>query len=245
MESTLQQFQGLHLAIIMDGNGRWAELRGRPRIQGHLEGSETVRTVVSEAPALGVGVLTLYAFSAQNWGRPRPEVESLMRLLERYLNDERKHCRENGVRVNVVGRRDRLNQGLLVAIRQAERYTCSCRRLHLRLAVDYSSQYTLTRAARLFSRRTSGGQRRFARCLQQAMHSNPPAPEVDLLIRTSGEKRLSDFLLWETAYAELYFTDTLWPDFSASDLREAVEDFHSRRRRFGLVTPAKSQEKVG
>ncbi len=236
MKSTLlPRFEGIHLAMIMDGNGRWARRRGWPRSKGHRRGSRTVRTVVRSAPELGIGVLTLYAFSSDNWGRPRGEVDGLMTLLERYLRDELGRCVDNGVRVNVVGRRDRLEAGLLEAVQAAEERTAACRRLHLRLAVDYSSRELLTRAARLFSLRERGGQGYFSSCLNRVMHSDPAAPAVDLLIRTSGEKRLSDFLLWECAYAELVFTETLWPDFGAAQLRQAVEEFRSRRRRFGLV----------
>ena len=234
------RYTGTHLAVIMDGNGRWARQRGWPRVQGHRQGSESVRTVVQNAPGLGIGVLTLYAFSSDNWGRPRREVQGLMSLLERYLRDELGKCRDNGVRVNVVGRRDRLGARLLSAIGEAEEATSCCCRLHLRLAVDYSSRELLTRAARRFSLREKGGQRFFSSCLNRVMHSDPEAPPVDLLIRTSGEKRLSDFLLWECAYAELFFSDTLWPDFGAAELKWVIGEFSSRRRRFGLVSPTAS-----
>ncbi len=241
MKSTLPaDFPGIHLAVIMDGNGRWARQRGWPRLRGHRQGSESVREVVRNAPGLGIGVLTLYAFSSDNWGRPRREVQSLMSLLERYLRDELGRCFDNGVRVNVVGRRDRLGTELLEAINAAEENTVGCRRLHLRLAVDYSSRDLLTRAARLFSLRDEGGQEFFSSCLNRVMYSDPEAPPVDLLIRTSGEKRLSDFLLWECAYAELFFSDTLWPDFGEDELKQALGEFRSRKRRFGLVSPSTS-----
>ncbi len=243
MKSTLLAgFPGIHLAVIMDGNGRWARQRGWARLRGHRQGSESVRKVVRSAPEMGVGVLTLYAFSSDNWGRPQREVQGLMTLLERYLREELGRCLDNGVRVNVVGRRDRLGAELMEAIGAAEAKTADCRRLHLRLAVDYSSREQLTRAARLFSLRVGGGQRHFSSCLNRVMHSDPEAPPVDLLIRTSGEQRLSDFLLWECAYAELFFSDTLWPDFGTAELKRAMGEFRSRRRRFGLVCPSTSPQ---
>ncbi len=222
----------IHAAIIMDGNGRWARARGLPRIAGHRQGASAVRSVVEAAPGLGIGVLTLFAFSADNWGRPAAEVAALMDLFERFLLRERQRCIDNGVRLNVIGRRDRLRPRIVRAIEAAETATTGGSTLHLRVAVDYSARQAIAAAAAAFS---PGGDRDFAACLQQAIHSDPPAPGVDLLIRTSGERRLSDFLLWECAYAELYFTERLWPDFTASDLAAAVDDFRARERRFGRV----------
>jgi undecaprenyl diphosphate synthase len=221
-----------HVAIIMDGNGRWARARGLPRVAGHRQGASAVRRVVEAAPGLGIGTLTLFAFSADNWRRPASEVAALMDLFERFLVRERERCIDNGVRLNVIGRRDRLRRRILRAIEAAEAATATGSTLNLRVAVDYSARQAIEAAADSFS---VGGDLDFAGCLQRASHSDPPAPEVDLLIRTSGEQRLSDFLLWECAYAELYFTERLWPDFTASDLAAAVDAFQARERRFGRV----------
>jgi undecaprenyl diphosphate synthase len=222
-----------HVAIIMDGNGRWARARGLPRIAGHREGAKAVRRVVEAAPGLGIHTLTLYAFSSDNWRRPASEVQALMGLLERYLERESERCRQHGVRINVIGRRDRLPPAVLRAVRAAEKATAAASKLQLRLAVDYSARHAIAAAARLARRvRTVDGET-FGRLLGRAIHSDPPAPDVDLLIRTSGEQRLSDFLLWEVAYAELVFTPRLWPDFDAAELGRAMEEFHRRERRFG------------
>ncbi len=211
----------LHVAIIMDGNGRWATCRGLPRVVGHRAGAKAVRRTVESAPGLGVTALTLYAFSSDNWQRPAPEVTGLMGLLSRYLRKEAPELADNGVKLEVVGRRDRLSGGLVADIERAQSITAAGTRLHLRVAVDYSGRDAI--------RRTLAGQ-------QSAL-----LPDVDLLIRTGREKRLSDFLLWECAYAELWFTDVLWPDFAAADLRAAIDDFRTRHRRFGAVDPARLQ----
>ncbi len=223
----------LHVAIIMDGNGRWAKARGLPRSAGHRAGAKAVRRTVEKAPELGITTLTLYAFSADNWHRPAAEVATLMELFERYLVKEAEHCRENGVQIGVIGRRDRLPASVVRAIDAAERITSGCRRLHLRIAVDYSARQAIVdTASRLAGPATADG---FARQLNRTVHSEASAPDVDLLIRTSGEQRLSDFLLWECAYAELYFTPRLWPDFDGDDLAAAVADFRRRERRFGRL----------
>jgi undecaprenyl diphosphate synthase len=231
--------ESLHVAIIMDGNGRWAEARGAARTAGHRAGAEAVRRVVRAAPASGIGTLTLYAFSADNWGRPPREVSLLMRLLGRFLVAETDELVKNDVRLNVVGRRDRLPSPLCAAIEAAEAKTCAGRALQLRLAVDYSSREAIMRAAKVLNserRSTSMVTREeFASLLGRAVHDSLPARDVDLLIRTGGEQRVSDFLLWESAYAELYFTRRMWPDFTADDLRAAVAEFHARERRFGCV----------
>jgi len=213
----------LHTGIIMDGNGRWALARGLPRVMGHRAGVEAANRVVEAAPAAGVGVLTLFAFSSDNWSRPKPEVDALMRLMGAYLERETPRCVANGVRVNVIGRRDRLDANLCAGIAQAEAVTAGGERLWLRIAVDYSGRDAILAAAR--------GLRELSReALEGAM-----GPPVDLLIRTGGERRLSDFLLWESAYAELVFSRTMWPDFGPLDLAAAVRDFRSRERRFGAV----------
>ena len=223
MQSALDR--PLHLAIIMDGNGRWAQRRGLPRVAGHRAGASTVREVVRAAPDLGVDVLTLFAFSSDNWQRPEREVRSLMKLFERYLDQELSELQASGVQLEVIGRRDRLESKLISAIERAESGTLGGGRLRLRLAVDYSARYEIEK--RLGPR-----------------HSTAPAgnaPDVDLLVRTSGEQRLSDFLLWESAYAELFFTPTLWPDFSATELAAIVDDFAHRDRRFGRVVEGAQQ----
>ena len=222
----------LHVAIIMDGNGRWAVSRGRPRTAGHAAGVEAVRRVVEAAADLGVGTLTLFAFSSDNWRRPDVEVRALMRLFRSYLTAEAGKCAENGVRITVIGRRDRLSPGLVRVIEEAEAMTAHANRALLRIAVDYSARDAILRAAARLQGEPS--REDFARLLADP-HEGRPVPDVDLLIRTGGEKRLSDFLLWECAYAELVFTDRMWPDFGAADLADAVRDFHRRERRFGTV----------
>jgi undecaprenyl diphosphate synthase len=226
---------GLHVAIIMDGNGRWASARGWPRPAGHRAGARAVRRVVEAAPDTGVRTLTLYAFSSDNWQRPSAEVELLMRLFRHYLRTETARCLKNGVRLSVIGRRDRLAPQLQKAIAEAEAATVGGKTLHLRLAVDYSARDAIVRAAR----RLAGadvGRSEFARLLSDG--GTEPVPDVDLLIRTGGEQRLSDFLLWECAYAELVFTKKMWPEFTAADLHEAIEEFRRRDRRFGRVAEA-------
>jgi undecaprenyl diphosphate synthase len=224
------------VAIIMDGNGRWAEKRGWPREAGHRAGADAVRRVVEAAPKLGVRALTLYAFSSDNWKRPAREVSALMRLFRVYLAREAGRCAENGVRVSVIGRRDRLPPLLLPLIEDAERKTAAGLNLHLRLAVDYSARDAILRAAARVPRSRTLTREEFGRLLGEAA----PAPDVDLLIRSGGEQRLSDFLLWECAYAELHFTPCMWPDFMAADLEAALEDYHCRQRRFGAVPVVKA-----
>jgi undecaprenyl diphosphate synthase len=218
----------LHVAIIMDGNGRWANARGLPRIAGHRTGAEAVRRTIEAAPGLGVSVLTLYAFSADNWRRPAREVSALMKLLGHYLVRETNRCLENGVRLEAIGRRDRLPAALVSLLEDAERRTAHGSKLHLRLAIDYSSRQAILEAVR---RNPSITEESFSKSL---------GPDVDLLIRTSGEQRLSDFLLWECAYAEMIFTRRMWPEFSEDDLAGAIAEFHRRDRRFGAVAAEKT-----
>lgn len=226
----------LHVAIIMDGNGRWATSRTLPRTAGHHAGVRTARNVVESAVRAGVGTLTLYAFSSDNWSRPLPEVSGLMRLFRRSLIVESKRCLENGVRLSIVGRRDRLPAGLRQTILQAEAITAGGRNLHLRVAVDYSSRDAILRAAGMAKDLTAPLTReRFAQLLADVDHDPAPVRDVDLLIRTGGEQRLSDFLLWECAYAELVFSPTMWPDFEERDLVQAIGEFEARERRFGRV----------
>lgn len=224
----------MHVAIIMDGNGRWAVKRGLPRPAGHRAGAETVRRIVEAAVASQVSVLTLYAFSADNWLRPRREVSALMKLMKRYLVSERLRCIENGIRVNVIGRRDRLAPELVRSIEDLERITAGGDRLLLRLAVDYSSRQLLLRAAREAGQASSFEE--FERHIAAVSHSVPGVPGVDLLIRTGGEQRLSDFLLWECAYAELVFSDTYWPDYTEAEFRAALDEYSRRDRRFGQLS---------
>ncbi|MBD8906099.1 di-trans,poly-cis-decaprenylcistransferase [Methylorubrum zatmanii] len=222
--------QGLHAAIIMDGNGRWASARGLPRGAGHRAGVKTIQRVAEVAPDLGIGTLTLYAFSSDNWRRPAEEVGGLMRLLRAYLRGETERLARTGTRLSVIGRRDRLPAGIPEAIARAEAATAAGDRLHLRIAVDYSSRDAiLAAAARL------GPEGLSREGLSGALGADG---DVDLLIRTGGEKRLSDFLLWEAAYAELHFTDRMWPDFGTADLATAIADFSARDRRFGGLNVA-------
>lgn len=199
----------MHLAIILDGNGRWARAQGWPRLAGHRAGMEAVRRVVESAPSYGVSTLSLYAFSADNWKRPPEEVAGLMQLLGRFLDREVTALAGKGVRLEFIGRRDRLPASLAAAMDAAERQTRAGRRLHLRIAVDYSGR--------------------------ESIRAGHVGPDVDLLIRTGGEQRLSDFLLWECAYAELLFLPKAWPDFTAADLASAMQTFHQRDRRYGAI----------
>lgn len=217
----------LHVAIIMDGNGRWAVARGLPRAAGHSAGAETLRRIVEAAPVCGIGALTVYAFSSDNWKRPRLEIDSLMSLLGCYLDSETPRCIESGVRMSIIGRRDRLPDSLRASIDEAERATFLCNRLHLRLAIDYSARDAILDA----SHRTQGV-RMTREAFGELLGESRP---VDILIRTGGEQRLSDFLLWECAYAELIFSNRMWPDFRPYDLEQAVGQFARRERRFGAI----------
>ena len=235
MTSTLRSIHGLHVAVIMDGNGRWATARGMPRTAGHRAGAEAVRRVTEAAPGLGITTLTLFAFSGDNWRRPQDEVHALFALFEEHLRGELGRCLANGVRLTVIGRRDRLPLTLRAAIAAAERATAQGSTLDLRLAVDYSARHSILQAAQRSRRGPALTPERFAECLGTATHMGGASPDVDLLIRSGGERRLSDFLLWECVYAELFFTDRLWPEFGAPDLAGAVEDFCRRERRFGAI----------
>ncbi len=224
----------LHVGVIMDGNGRWAAARGLPRSAGHHAGVRATRHVVEAATRAGVGTLTIYAFSADNWSRPTREVATLMRLLRRTLQSEAKRLRDNGVRLSVIGRRDRLPRVLRESIESAEALTRNGRNLHLRVAIDYSARDAIVRAAAQVGDEPLTRER-FAELIGKANHDTRPVPDVDLLIRTGGEQRLSDFLLWECAYAELYFTPRMWPDFGETEFLAALAEFEARERRFGGV----------
>jgi undecaprenyl diphosphate synthase len=229
---------GIHVGIIMDGNGRWATRLGQPRAEGHRRGAAVVRTIVEAAPSLGVSTLTLFAFSADNWQRPGREVSWLMRLFRDYLRGEAARCVENGVRVNVIGRRDRLGPALRTAIEQTEAVTVGGSVLQLRVAIDYSARDAILRAAQCLNTDAVPSRESFSRLLAIVDHGGPQAPPVDLLIRTGGERRLSDFLLWECAYAELCFLPVMWPDFDPDVFAAAVAEFHGRERRFGALPDA-------
>jgi undecaprenyl diphosphate synthase len=228
---------GIHVGIIMDGNGRWATLQGRSRSAGHRAGAAMVRRIVEAAPDCGIGVLTLFAFSADNWRRPRTEVGWLMRLFREYLRDETARCVSNGVRLEVIGRRDRLGPALRRAIEDAHRETAHGTRLLLRIALDYSSRDAVLRAAQCLQPDSVPSRETFGRLLAIVDHGSP-VPGVDLLIRTGGERRLSDFLLWEAAYAELLFSPLMWPEFGPAALQDAVREFAGRERRFGGLPDA-------
>ena len=219
----------LHVGIIMDGNGRWATRQKLSRLRGHEAGVEAIRRVVEAAPDQGVGTLTLYAFSSDNWRRPKAEVSALMRLLRFYLANEVESLVRNGVRLSVIGRRDRLPVGIADAITRAEAATADGDTLHLRIAVDYSARDAILNAAA----KAVGIGDLSREMFSQLVTGEAGLRDVDLVIRTSGEKRLSDFLLWESAYAELHFTERMWPDFAAPDLAEALAAFRGRERRFG------------
>lgn len=212
-----------HLALIMDGNGRWAERAGRPRAWGHVAGARAMRRVVEHCAKSGIEQLTVYAFSSDNWSRPKAEVSALLELFTSHFRSEAEALAREGIRLSVIGRRSRLPESLLNAIADAEARTAHGRTMHLRVALDYSSRDAIERAAPPFA------------SLREFNDSNAILPPVDLLVRTGGERRLSDFLLWECAYAELLFLDTLWPDITAADLDAAFADFARRDRRFGNV----------
>jgi undecaprenyl diphosphate synthase len=236
IQSTHGKLGRLHAAIIMDGNGRWALARGLPRLAGHRAGAEALRRTVEAAPGLGIGVLTLFAFSSDNWRRPPEEVSGLMQLLAEHLRSETSRCLENGVRIEVIGRRDRLSGELPAAIAMAESATAAGEKLQMRIAVDYSGRDAIAEAVR----QAAHAGLVCRECLEEQL-----GPPVDLLIRTGGEQRLSDFLLWECAYAELIFSRRMWPDFDASDLEAAVRQFHARQRRFGAIPPLESVSTTG
>ncbi len=227
-----------HVAIIMDGNGRWAEQRGLPRWRGHEAGARAVRRAVEAACRCEIPVLTLFAFSSENWKRPKPEVAMLFRLFLRYLSEESAELVSNGIRLSAFGRRDRIPPSVASALARVEEATRNCTRLHLRLALDYGSRYEVVEAVRKLAGQAARGEltpqeideKRFADTL-----TSWDVPDPDLVIRTAGEQRLSNFLLWQAAYAELHFCHRLWPEFEESDLLEALGSYHSRTRKFGAL----------
>jgi len=228
-----------HVAVIMDGNGRWAEARGLSRFQGHRAGLESVRAVVRGAHELGVGTLTLYAFSLENWNRPRPEVQELMHLLEHYLETELDEVHRNGIRVTAIGRLDRLSEGIRKRLDDAIERTRQNREMRLVFAVSYGGRAEIVDAARRLLRDAELGRLDPERLDEKAFAAylyDPGLPDPDLLIRTGNERRVSNFLLWQIAYAELYTTPVMWPDFRKKHLIDAILDYQSRERRFGLTS---------
>jgi undecaprenyl diphosphate synthase len=240
------KLEGLHVAIIMDGNGRWATRRGLPRIAGHRAGVAALRRVVERAPDIGIGCLTVYAFSSDNWRRPASEVDGIFRLLRAFLRLETERLRQRGARLQVIGRRDRLANSVLREIEKTECATAAGHGLLLRVAIDYSSRDAMARAAAALSNKWPPAIDSLGSFLTQAFDSQNA--DVDLLIRTGGEQRLSDFMLWESAYAELVFTDQMWPDFCEADLEAALEEFRRRERRFGglpAILPDPTKSSIG
>lgn len=227
-----------HVGIIMDGNGRWAKSRGMPRIAGHRQGAESVRVAVSTAVELGIQYLTLYGFSIENWKRPMAEVTALMGLLRLYLRQEIDELDEKGVRIRFIGERKRLAPDIVNLIDEAEKRTKANTALNLVVALSYGARQEITAAARQLAQKVLAGELALDEIDEGSMSQNLATagiPDVDLVVRTSGEKRVSNFLLWQLAYAELIFVDTLWPDFSSRDLEEAVNEFHRRERRYGAT----------
>jgi undecaprenyl diphosphate synthase len=228
--------RGLHVAIISDGNGRWATARGLPRSAGHRAGAQAARAVIESAPRLGIHTLSLFALSSANWKRPAAEVTAILRVLHEYLLAETSHCIDQGIRLSVIGRRDRLPATLREAIADSEAATALGTRMRLRLAVDYSARNAIYNAACRFYKVTELSQESFSTVLSEVLRGG--STDVDLLIRTGGEQRLSDFLLWECAFAEFVFLPKRWPDFTVSDLEAAVQEFGRRQRTRGALPDA-------
>ena len=226
--------QRLHVAIISDGNGRWATSRGLPRSAGHRAGAEAARGIIEAAPRLGIHTLTLFALSAANWKRPPAEINAILRLLHEYLLAETTHCLNEGIRLTIIGRRDRIPATLRQVIADAEAVTARGTRLNVRLAIDYSARESIFHAACKFYKATELSADSFSQVLSEVHRGS--STEVDLLIRTGGEQRLSDFLLWESAFAEFVFLAKHWPDFTVADLRSAIDEFHRRERTCGALS---------
>ena len=227
-----------HIAIILDGNGRWAKAKGMPRNYGHTAGAKNVETVCQAAHDLGVKYVTMYAFSTENWNRPEGEVEALMKLLESYLKNCIKTADKNNMRVRVIGDTTRLSERFQERIRELEAASAKNDGLNLQIAINYGSRDEMTRAMRRMSEDVAAGKRKPEEITESVFEEyldTAGIPDPDLLIRTSGELRLSNFLLWQLAYSEFYFTDVPWPDFHKEDLIKAIEKYNSRDRRFGGV----------
>jgi len=227
-----------HLAIIMDGNGRWAKARQRARIYGHIKGTRVAKKIITRCSDLGIKNLTLYAFSTENWFRPQSEVQFLMTLLERYLKKETDNLVRQNIRFSTIGEISRLPKNLIRMIEEAIEKTSSCSGLNLIFALSYGSRAEIAHTVQNLCHKVSLGELRPEDIDESMINSHLstyPIPDPDLIIRTSGEQRLSNFLMWQSAYSELYFTTTLWPDFSPLDLQKAFDDFERRQRRFGKV----------
>jgi undecaprenyl diphosphate synthase len=225
-----------HIAIIMDGNGRWAQARGLPRIAGHRSGAEAVRRTLEAAGELGIPYLTLFGFSSENWKRPLDEVDDLMGLLRHYLRGEIAELHRKGVRLRVIGDIERLAPDIIAMIRHAEALTRDNDHINLTIALSYGGRAEIVAAARAVAAKVAAGRLPLDRVDEEAIARHlftADLPDPDLLIRTSGEQRISNFLLWQCAYAELVFTKTLWPDFGRADLQQAIADFGGRERRYG------------
>ena len=221
-----------HVAINMDGNGRWAESRALPRVAGHREGAEAVRAVTRAARRIGIEALTLYAFSTENWGRPEPEVDALMHLLAEFLESERGEMMRNGIRLNAIGDLERLPPAVQAKLTEVRAETARNAGMTLTLALSYGGRQDLVQAARIAA--AAKGASLEAEDLEAGLWTKG-LPELDLLVRTSGERRISNFLLWQCAYAELVFTDVLWPDFRDAELFSAISEYQARERRFGMT----------
>lgn len=227
-----------HLAIIMDGNGRWAQLRNHPRTYGHIKGTRVAKNIITECSKIGIKNLTLYAFSAENWLRPKAEVNFLMKLLQRYLKKETENLVKENIKFSVIGNLTNVPKDVLFAIDQALKATSKCTGLHLVFALGYGSRQEITQAVQSIAEKVKSGELNPSDINESTLNSHLetfPMPDPDLIVRTSGELRLSNFLLWQAAYSEFYFTDKLWPDFKKSDLHEALKDYSQRQRRFGRV----------
>jgi undecaprenyl diphosphate synthase len=228
----------VHVAIIMDGNGRWAKSRGLPRVAGHRQGAEAVRRTIRAAVDLGISYLTLYGFSLENWKRPQNEVVDLMGLLRLYLREEIAELDEQGVRIRFIGERHRLSPDIIRLIEHAEERTRQNVRLNLLVAISYGARQEITAAGRRIAEEVAAGRLDPTDVTEELVASyleTAGVPDPDLLIRTSGEKRISNFLLWQSAYTELVFVDTRWPDFMEADLAAAVREYHRRERRYGAT----------
>ncbi len=228
----------MHVAIIMDGNGRWARARGLPRAEGHRQGAKAVRRTVEGASELGIRYLTIFGFSSENWKRPSTEVDDLMGLLRLYLRREIAELHDRGVRLRIIGERSRFAPDIIALIENAETLTRANVDLHLTVALSYGGRGEIARAARRLAERVADGRLDPAQIDEASVAgelATAELPDPDVVIRTSGEKRLSNFLLWQSAYAELVFVDTLWPDFTKADLEAAIREYHRRERRYGAV----------
>ncbi|MFM6928396.1 MAG: isoprenyl transferase [Bdellovibrio sp.] len=236
-----------HIAIIMDGNGRWAQLKRKPRTFGHIKGTRVAKKIITACSRKGIKNLTLYAFSTENWFRPQTEVSFLMKLLRRYLKRESENLVKENIRFSVIGDLSRVPSDVLQAIQQARETTAQCTGLNLVFALSYGSRQEITEAVKVLAAKVASGELSPDKIDEAAISSSLstyPTPDPDLIIRTSGEQRLSNFLLWQAAYSEFYFTETLWPNFTEAHLDEALTAFSVRQRRYGKVSTNDNLEKL-